>query len=162
MNEKENYAIGDIVRLVFESYFDMAKCDYSQLYNIDPSNFHPDLLDLGGVYTIRNFSLNKWGIRIYEIRNCQDSFRPAGQETANHLRLLDYAPDCIYSLNDIVRFHPSSLHEKDLDLPFLNDILASQEPLIINRIIMGFYVLVQRQNGSVLDFPIKWTDLSVA
>ncbi|WP_319562668.1 hypothetical protein [Marispirochaeta sp.] len=161
MNEKRDYVVGDVVRIVFESYFDMAKSDYSQLYNMDSSNRSPNLLDLGGVYIIENISSNKWGVQVYDIRNRQDHSLPSGQETINHLCLLDNAPDCQYQLDDVVLFNPSRLQQKDLQLPFLKEMFTSKEPLIINRIIMDFYVFVQRQSGGILYFPIKWTDMSV-
>ena len=159
MKKKQEISIGDKVRFVITSYYELAKSEYNLPHFFNNPADDLNLVMLGACYKIEKIEKNKWGTKV-----CKISFNNIVipiQLPISYFVLYSKEQDCKFNINERVFFKPKSLEK---DVTFLTGVfpqigLKNQDGIfIIEKIINSYYVLVRSIEGDIIDFPLLWTD----
>jgi len=151
---KRIIAVGSRVRFVIRDYYLLSKSGYLEFFSEVVNGKERTLL--GSEFEIVKVEKNKWGVKIYE---CKNEFYTYETFTDADLVLIEEEPDCPFAKNDNVRFS-REINNKNSD--FLRNIYSFDYNYIIAEIINKYYVLLKKQDGGIILYPISWKDLQLS
>jgi hypothetical protein len=154
------YKVGDEVRMIPESYFQLFKGDlHHSIFWQKPDPAHDDRVMLGGRYTVLEVSPGKSGVfyRLIDNNELGEFYRE------NFLILDSEVRNCPYKVGDKVLFRPkcSALETKALkkfEHLKVDDLEAIHE---VRAAINDYYVVVDLPVDSPYACPIRWVDLEL-
>jgi hypothetical protein len=155
-------SIGDYVRYIILSYYELGKSELNdpRFYRLPNEDYSTVML--GGRYLVNNIIRNPWGVLMYELSFMGNVISLLVPEES--LKEENNIIVCPYQIGDAVYFHPDH-DKKDQEyllsfFPFKQELL-NKDPLIIRKIINEYYVLVSKKDSSIFGFPLLWTDFSI-
>jgi hypothetical protein len=163
MKKHLRIVLGDEVRFIITSYYELMKSEYNQPYFFNEPNSDFSSIMLGGCYLVSRIGENEWGTKVFDLA------------IGNHIVSRDVPSSyfkknspinlCNYKKNDYLKFQPKSSQE---NVDFLTrlfpkiDFLNEQTKFTITRVINSYYLLVEKIGGGNIDFPLLWTDFIIA
>jgi len=159
---KQEISLGDTVRFIITSYFELSKSEYNMPYLFNDPASNLTAVMLGGCYQIMQIAKNKWGTKI-----CTISFNNqvvSKDMPISYFKKYSVAQNCTFRKGDTVFFKPKS-SIKDVEFvtrcfPKIN-FFHVDSLFTIERLINFYYVIVKVKSGEIIDFPLLWTDFEL-
>jgi hypothetical protein len=158
MISSKEYKVGDTVRFVFTSYYEMLKSDYWQLYSVFDQTDSDMELSLGGIYDIKEIKINKWGVYMFRLL---DLDKNKSWEPEANIESIHDTSYCPYDVNQKLIFKPQS-KKKDVDslVSWINEYTVCND-FSLYRKLNNYYIYVKNNKGLIYDHPFLWFDFGL-